>query len=41
MMFTVEVPGIRDFVDGNELSLTIGAVKAYNQDNLYGRTQGD
>ena len=41
MMFTVEVPCITDFVDGNQLSLTIGGVKAYNQDNLFGRTQGD
>ena len=37
MMFCIEVPSIYDVIDGNPLSLTIGGVKAYSQDNLYGR----
>jgi len=37
MAFIIEVPSIQDTVDGNPLSLTIGGVKAYNQDNLYSR----
>lgn len=35
MMFVIEVPGIQDTIAGNTLSLTIGGVKSYNQDNLY------
>lgn len=38
MMFVIEVPSIQDTIDGNRLSLTIGGVKAYNQDNLYSRS---
>lgn len=34
MMFIIEVPGITSEVNGNTLSLTIGGVKAYNQDNV-------
>lgn len=41
MMFVVEIPSIQDNVGGNTLSLTLGGVKAYNQDNLYSRTQSD
>lgn len=41
MMFVIEVPSIQDEIDGNTLSLTIGGVKAYNQDNLYSRAQSD
>lgn len=41
MMFVVEVPSIRDTVEGNSISLTIGGVKAYNQDNLYSRSLCD
>lgn len=41
MMFVQEIPGIRDIIDGNELSLTVGGVKAYNQDNLYSRSLCD
>lgn len=35
--FVIELPDIRENVNGNLLSLTIGGVKAYNQDNLYNR----
>ena len=35
--FVAEVPSIRDTVNGNDLSLTIGGVRAYNLDNLNGR----
>lgn len=37
MAFAVEVPSIRDVVNGNELNLTIGGVRAYNLDNLNGK----
>jgi hypothetical protein len=37
MAFAVEVPSIRDIVNGNELNLTIGGVRAYNLDNLNGK----
>ena len=32
-----EVPGISIVVNGNKLSLSIGGVRAYNTENLYGR----
>jgi hypothetical protein len=41
MAFVIEVPSIRDTINGNELSLTIGGVKAYNTDNLYSRKGTD
>lgn len=41
MMFLVEIPSIRDSINGNELSLTIGGVKAYSNDNLYNRKGSD
>lgn len=37
MMFLIEVPSIRGNIGGNELTLTIGGVKSYSEDNLYGR----
>lgn len=37
MMFIIEIPSIQTEIDGNLLSLTIGGVKAFNQDNLYNR----
>jgi hypothetical protein len=37
MAFVIEIPSIWSEVDGNQLSLVIGGVKTYNQDNLYGR----
>lgn len=39
MMFAIEIPTIEGEIDGNRLSLTVGGVKAYNQDNLYSRNQ--
>lgn len=38
MMFVQEISSIREVIDGNELSLMVGGVKAYNQDNLYSRS---
>ena len=37
MAFIMEVPTIRDTVNGNELALTIGGVRAYNLENLYSK----
>ncbi|MDN4028684.1 DUF3871 family protein [Chryseobacterium gambrini] len=35
--FIVKIPAITDIINGNELSLTIGGVRAYNQENLYNK----
>jgi hypothetical protein len=35
--FMIEVPGITSTVNGNRLSLSIGGVRAYNHENLYGK----
>jgi len=37
MMFCIEVPTIMDHIDGNNLTLMVGGVKAYNLDNIYNR----
>src|SRR5690606_11197914 len=37
MAFIIRIPGISENINGNELSLTIGGVRAYNQENLYNR----
>lgn len=37
MAFVIELPNITETVSGNSLSLTIGGVRAYNQENLYNR----
>ena len=37
MMFVVEVPTATDVIDGNQVTLVIGGVKAYNLDNLYNK----
>lgn len=37
MAFVIEVPTIKDVINGNLLSLTVGGVKAYSQDNLYNK----
>ncbi len=37
MMFCVEVPSIHQDIDGCRLNLTIGGVRAYNEQNLYSR----
>ncbi len=39
--FMIELPNITEIVNGNQLSLTIGGVKAYNLDNLYNRKGAD
>ncbi|MDE3145724.1 MAG: DUF3871 family protein [Bacteroidota bacterium] len=41
MMFVIEVPSIKSIIDGNELSLTIGGVKSFSEDNFYQRCGGD
>lgn len=37
MMFCFEIPTIHQNIDGNPLNLTIGGVRAYNQENLYSK----
>lgn len=37
MAFVFEVPSIEETVNGNKLSLTVGGVRAYNAENLYGK----
>lgn len=37
MAFAYQIPSISGSVAGNSLSLTIGGVRAYNHENLYGR----
>jgi hypothetical protein len=41
MAFIVEIPTIQDEISGNQLSLTVGGIKAYNLDNLYNRKGAD
>jgi hypothetical protein len=41
MAFIIEIPSITDIVGGNQLSLTIGGIKAYNLDNLGSRKGSD
>ena len=37
MMFCIEIPSITEQIDGCRLNLTIGGVRAYNQENLYSK----
>ncbi|MGD1318674.1 DUF3871 family protein [Chryseobacterium sp. 2R14A] len=37
MAFIIKLPRISDLVNGNELSLSIGGVRSYNQENLYSK----
>lgn len=37
MMFCMEIPTIHEDIAGNRLNLTIGGVRAYNNENLYSR----
>jgi len=37
MMFVIEVPSISDIIHGNELSLTIGGVRALNHESLFSK----
>jgi len=41
MMFCIEIPSINDEIGGNNLSLTVGGVKAFNLDNLYNKKGSD
>ncbi|MDP1811739.1 MAG: DUF3871 family protein [Sediminibacterium sp.] len=41
MAFLIEIPSIQGTVGDNTLSLTVGGVKSYSQDNLYGRKGSD
>jgi hypothetical protein len=42
MMFCIEIPSVREEINGNTLSLTVGGVKSFSTDNLYGkRPRGD
>lgn len=41
MAFLIEIPTVYDEIDGSRLSLTIGGVKALNQDNLYNKKGAD
>ncbi|MEZ4801141.1 MAG: DUF3871 family protein [Gelidibacter sp.] len=37
MAFIIRVPSITETINGNEIALTIGGVRAYNQENLYSK----
>ena len=37
MAFIIKIPGISETINGNRLELTIGGVRAYNQENLYSK----
>lgn len=37
MAFCIEIPSITETINGNALNLTIGGVRAYNQENLYSK----
>lgn len=37
MAFIIRIPSISETINGNELSLCVGGVRAYNQENLYNR----
>ena len=37
MAFVIDIPSITETINGNKLSLTIGGVRAYNNENLYSK----
>jgi hypothetical protein len=37
LMFAIELPEINETINGNKLNLTVGGVRAYNQENLYSK----
>lgn len=41
MAFIIKTPNIIEEVNGNKLQLTIGGVRAYNQENLYSRKSAE
>ena len=41
MAFTIEIPTVQENISGNLVTLMVGGVKAYNQDNLYNKKGAD
>jgi Domain of unknown function, B. Theta Gene description (DUF3871) len=41
MAFIIEIPSISETISGEKLSLTVGGIKAYNLDNLSGKSGSD
>src|SRR5213075_2691688 len=41
MAFIIELPSVYDEIDGSQVSLTVGGVKALNPDNLYNKKGSD
>lgn len=41
MAFVIEIPSISDEIDGEKLSLIVGGIKAYNLDNINGKSGVD
>lgn len=41
MMFAIEIPSMQAEIGGNIVSLVIGGVKSFSEDNLYQRSGGD
>jgi hypothetical protein len=37
MAFIIRIPSVTETINGNEVALTIGGVRAYNQENLYSK----
>ena len=37
MAFIIDIPEVKQIVNGNELSLSVGGIRAYNQENLYSK----
>ena len=37
MAFIIRIPSLSTIINGNKLSLTVGGVRSYNQENLYSR----
>ena len=37
MAFVIEIPEISEVINGNQLNLTIGGVRSYNQENLFSK----
>jgi len=37
MAFMIQIPSITEHINGNDIALTLGGVRAYNQENLYSK----
>jgi len=37
MAFLIDIPGVTEIVNGNKLSLSVGGVRSYSQENLYSK----